>query len=714
MTSTWPEKRAFTVSVVGLVFQVALAAFLILVALWNHSQATRAAGILAACGTPIWLFLILVYKQREAVRLEQLEVEELRRERAAGGTESIFAGDEERLLLARRRLAWLYRWILPAFTILILVLLVVFSLRYWAWPLSGGLYSNAWTRPVNEDLSVAFIAGASFLAFLLSRYTTGMGRQPEWRLLRAGAAWLMGCTLAGTAVAAMLVLASFDMVMPERTLAYVLRIVMLVLAGEILLNFILDFYRPRQRGEEPRPAFESRLFGLFCEPGGIARSIADALNYQFGFEVSSTWFYKLMQRATTPVIFFGVVTMFAVSCLVVVDPGEAVIIERFGVPRQTGATLRRENGLPVERDALGPGLHWKAPWPIDVAYRYPVDQVQEVTIGIVEEGAKPEDLTKPLVWSEKHPYVSEVTVIVAKESETAGPAASPQELPPGGPATQPATDRSVPVSLLRISMPIHFRIDDLKDWRETFADPRKVFEDMAFRELVKYSAGLDVDQVMGADRQRMAKDLRELIQAEADRLRLGVRIVMLGLQGVHPPSEVAKEFEAVIGAESKRLAAIRSAEAVRNKLLAEVVGDVERAERLAIAISKLDAPGVSDEEARQARRLVDLYFDGDPERGISPVVTGRAAQIVAEARARMWERINEARSDAEAFRLELPVYRAAPRIYRLRRYMETLAEGLVGIRKYLLATDVNPVYQLQLMDPVFSGLAESLEAKPRP
>ncbi len=708
MTSTWPEKRALTVSLVGLLFQTGLATFLVLLALWTGSEAVEATALLAACGIPIWIFLALTYKQRQLVREETLESEQLRQERAAGGAgAALFAADEERLLLARRRLMWMYRWLLPFFTVVTIGLLAGLGLGY-SWSFSRSIYDKTWAVPVNESLSFAFVVGASFLAFLLSRYATGMARQPEWRLLRAGAAWLMGNTLAGIATAVVLGLVHFQIILPERVAAYALRVLMIVLSVEFLLNFVLDFYRPRQPGEEPRPAFDSRLLGLFCEPGGIARSIAEALNYQFGFEVSSTWFYKLMQRAITPVIGFGVLTLFAVSCLVIVNPGEAVVVERFGRPLQSGRTIQAmENGKPVEKlDALGPGLHLKYPWPIDVAYRYPAGQVQETLVGVKEEAAE-QDLKTALVWTVKHPAVPELTVIVATSGT--GPAAATQpsagDRSGGGPS-----DRSVAVSLIRVALPIQYRIKDLAAWRTKFVDPARVFEELAYRELVRYSASVDVDQAMGADRKRIADDLERIIQAEADALGLGVQIVTLGLQGVHPPSEVAKEFEAVVGAESKKQAAIRSGESERNKILSEVCGDVTRAVELAAAISKVDAPGVSAEESARAREQIDDYFHGNPAKGIQPIA-GTAAEIVARARADMWKMINEARADNETFALELPVYRAAPRIYRMRKYMDVLSEGLKTVRKYLMATDVDPVYHLQLMDPTPAGLDVALQGE---
>lgn len=716
-TSTWPEKRALTVSLFGLAFQTVVAAFLLVLALWDQSHAARAAAMLAAGGIPIWLVLALVFQQRRLVREEALESEQLRREReAAGAGPALFAGDEERLLLARRRLVAMYRWLVPGASLAIIGLLVLLSLWSWSWGLRTSLRDSGWSQPVTQQLPSAFAAGAvAFLAFLFSRYATGMARQAEWRLLRAGAAYLMGVAAACAALCVTIGLAHFEMVMPERVLAYVLRILMLVLAGEILLNFVLDLYRPRRPDEEPRPPFDSRLFGLFCEPGGIARSIAEAINYQFGFEVSSTWFYKLLQRAMVPVLFFGVVSMFAVSCIVIVDSGDAVIVERWGNPRQTGRT-EGTSGVNIRRDVLGPGIHFKLPWPIEKTYRYPVDRVLDVTIGLTgteeETGAR---LDEPLLWTKKHEWVPHLMVMVATDEKVIGAAAQPETPPTTNAAattTQPVESRSVPVSLLKVSMAIQYRISDLDAWRTKFADPEAAFRDVAFRALTRYCAKVDVDQVMGAERMKLGHDLRDLVQAEADRLGLGIRILVLGMQSVHPPEEVAKEFEGVVGAESKKWAEVRRAEGERNTLLANVCGDVERAEQLATAISQYNDPsGPADVRAAAKQRIDDL-FDGNPGRGVLPI-SGEAAERVAGARADMWRQITTARADAEMFVLELPVYRAAPRIYRVRKYLEALSDSLTKVRKYLIASDVEVLLQLDVTDPRPSGIEQSLET-PKP
>jgi len=400
-----------------------------------------------------------------------------------------------------------------------------------------------------------------------------------------------------------------------------------------------------------------------------------------------------------------VLTMFAISSVVIVDTGEMVVIERFGRPLQSGAateTVRDVRTIAVV-DALGPGLHFKWPWPIDIAYRYPVGRVQEAMIGFRQE-AKGEGsgLDKPILWTKKHEWEPHLDVIVATET---GTAAQPAVTVP---STQPAVaDRSVPVSLIRVSMPVEYRIVDLKAWRERYVDPQKLFEELAYRELTKYCASVDVDQAMGADRMKMAEDLRQRVQAKADALGLGVQIVFLGVRSVHPPEEVAKDFEALVGAQLNKRTVVLEAETERKKRLSEVCGDVQRAHELVEAITRLNSPSVSAEERAALQRRLEAMFTGEGGTGV-PAVTGEAAQVVLQARAEMWKKINEARADAEVFVQELAVYRSAPRIYKMRKYTEVLRDGLKDVRKYLVAADIDPVYHLQLMDPVVTDMARIL------
>jgi membrane protease subunit HflK len=528
MTQHRPERRARTVAMVGLIFSILVSVFFLLLTSWSDSEALRALTRFTAVGNLIWFFLVLIYHQRVLVQDEAFESEQIRRERAAGVIgEAIFDVDDEELLLARRRLRWMYRWVLPAFTILIIGSLVAVGLAAWEWELNASVWRRDWPGVKHSGLLAWFVGGASFLSFLLSRYAVGMARHAEWRMLRAGASWLMGVTLAGLTLVVTLGILHFSPTSPvsERILAYVLRILLLVLAGEILLNFVLDFYRPRGVDDEPRPAFDSRLLGLFSEPGGIARSIAEAINYQFGFEVSSTWFYKLLQRSVVPLLGFGVAAMLAASCLVFVENNEEAVVERFGsrLPR-----------------VLGPGVHAKLPWPVDIAYKVASSKVHELKIGIEppkDPNRPPRDDDSLILWTNQHSQEPHLEVLVATprlESYVARAVLASQPAA-GAPTTQPGeadapiqAGEAVAVSMMRVAVSLQYQIRDAADWLTTYDKPEEMLKAIANREIIRYCASVDVNGLIGGQRSQIEKALWETIQKRTDEAKLGVEIVFLG------------------------------------------------------------------------------------------------------------------------------------------------------------------------------------------
>ena len=107
---------------------------------------------------------------------------------------------------------------------------------------------------------------------------------------------------------------------------------MLVVAGETALNFLLNLYRPRRAGETPRPAFDSRLLSLLSAPDSIVRSINEAVNYQFGFDITSSWGYQLLLRNFVRLAGILVVVVVGLTTLVIVEPQEQGMRLRFGAP----------------------------------------------------------------------------------------------------------------------------------------------------------------------------------------------------------------------------------------------------------------------------------------------------------------------------------------------------------------------------------------------
>lgn len=691
ITEQNPDRRARSVALVGLVFQLALTVYFALLMVWSYSQAVHGLALLSMMGVPIWLFLVLIYHQKVLVREEEFETEQLRKEReSSGGGEAIFDVEEESLLMARRRLQWMYKWMLPGFSVLMILGLVLGGFWFWQWPLGVPLNHPAWPPLANVSILIWFVGGGAFISFLLSRYAIGMARQPQWRMLRAGASYLMGITLAAVATCGVLAALHFsDTPIPERVLAYVLRFLMVLLAAEFALNFVLDFYRPRAPGDEPRPAFDSRLLGLFSEPGGIARSIADAINYQFGFEVSSTWFYKLLERSVVPLIGFSILTLILASSFVFVDSQEVMVIERFG----------------RKRAVLDSGLHTKWPWPVEIAYPVDTKQLHVLNVGPEVSEAQREEIHSELrLWTNEHEIDPHLEVLVAtpKLAEYIGAGSEEEaeetpvaDLPPAEAMQTQQQDmlfgqsgEAVAVSQLRLSVTLQYRIRDAYDWIRSYEDPEKMLEAIASREINRYCASVNVEDILGVRRGQIEDDLWDAVEQAVEDADLGVEIVFLGLQGAHPPMETAEAFQDVIGAEQKRSETLRNARKESSQRLTKVAGDATLAQRLARAIQRMNElegdDSVSEERRQETREAVNKLFFGQDGRG---GIGGEASAVLAKARSNRWQLENSAHGWAMQFVQEKATKDAAPEVYQLRKYLEALSGSIDHIRKYVSAVE---------------------------
>ena len=473
---------------------------------------------------------------------------------------------------------------------------------------------------------------------------------------------MLGASLLSFALAIALALvhlfASLDFVV--EIIAKVIPLLMIILGLEAALNLVMDIYRPRLRGQYSRSAFDSRLLGIINEPGGILKSAADALDYQFGFKVSQTWFYKLLEQAIVPLILFGALTLYALSAIVVVGPDEQAVIERFGNP------LNDAN----EPRIIGSGLKLKWPWPIDKAQIYPVSKISEISIGYVEDEAERAE-KRPKLWGVKH-YKEEYQLLVASEQQE-----------------EDTTETTVPVSVVIAAVPVQYRVNNIYSFLYNHDNPEELLKSICYRELTKYavSAKLEMSDesesqlsLLGRGRIEASKILTERIQKDADEKGLGVEIVFLGLQGVHPPVEVAADYENVTGAIQEKQRMILDAQARSIETLSASAGSVEEAREL-YDLDKKVRVNESQKDPNEAdmKKLDDAFEQAK----------GSTYKTLAEAQTYAFKKEVDAEATGKRFADQLKAYHAAPDIYLYEQLMTSLEQTLKDIRKYVIIGDKN-------------------------
>ena len=629
------KKLGLINSIVLLVVTIA-ALFL---ALKAGSTVGLAGVVLLGIGTLIGFFSFIQSHLIDRERVEALEMQELDRSR---GNESLFAGAAEDAYPARNARRQFEKWVVPAFSVLVLL-----GQALGLWWIYGEL--SEWTTPAQDGavLSIMFFGLFMVVLFMMGKYSAGLARMDGQELLRPGANYM----LLGSVVSAAVVLAQaasyFGYPAWDRNITWAVLIVLLVSALENLVTLVLEIYRPRIDDKKARLLYESRLIGLLGQPGGLISTAAQALDYQFGFKVSETWFYKYLEQKLALIIAIQVVVLFLSSSFVVIQPNEEAFRERFG-----------------KRNAhLGPGFSFKLPWPIDKVYRYKTTEIQNFVLGVLDQNEEtkpnsgaPEDV-QVLLWTTQHNHGSSnnpeqnYNMIVASSDVLLDTAASD----------------SVPVNLLTVSIPVQYRVNDLTNWVYKTDNAGAMLQKLSMREVTRYLIGVDIHELMGPGRTKAQEELKKAIQQQANASELGAEIVFVGLQDIHPPVGQNEQSKATGG--------------------------------VAESYEKVNVAQLHSE----TNRLGALQYKA----GKVPQARGLAAEFLADAHSQSTNKVALAGAEAGRFGHQISAFNAAPSVYATRSKLETFVETTRGARKYILSNpDNRDIINLELQDKLRSDLLD--------
>ncbi len=601
----------------GLVNVLALLAgglALVVLSRYEKSSSAEIGAVFLLVGLLVSLVSWFQMRLEAREEAERLEVEALSRSR---NDSALFSESAAETFPARRAREQFERWLVPAFAVLLCALEGVA-----AWFFYTGLVQDPGSMAAPDPtLALAAFSGIGLVLFLLGKYASRLAQLEDSRLLRPGAsAVLMGALIAG---ASALVAAGDWAGYPkyDRYLAYGLVGLLGLVSAETLIALVFEVYRPRVKGKAARLIYESRIVGLLGQSGGLFSTAAHALDYQFGFKVSETWFYKFFEGALAKLVLVWLGVLVACSCVVVIEPGEQGLLERFG--------------RPVEgRGVLEPGLNLKFPWPVDGVVRYDTRALQSFNVGYVPDPEKEKERT--VLWTRAH-YKEEFNLLVAsREQQNSGVEG----------------DQTVPVNLITASIPVQYIVRDVRAWAYNHLNASNLIERLANREVVRYMASVDIDKLMSFGRLEASADLKAAIQKKADEAKLGVEVVFVGLQDIHPPvgdkrMPVAAAYEAVIGAVAEKEAKVLAAEGYRAETLPRAAADA-------------------------ARKLNEAHAAGTRKTAIAAGQAGQFAHQVA-------------------------AYEAAPSVFRQRSYLDAFAKAVGPARKLVIGpTNTHDVITLNL------------------
>jgi regulator of protease activity HflC (stomatin/prohibitin superfamily) len=558
----------------------------------------------------------------ESQRLERLELEELAR---AHGDSALFETKEAEVFPAQRAREQFERFFVPVFTVILFLIEAGSAYFLWRW-----LSASTTLAELKQPLTGTFLFFlCALLLFLVGRFSATFARLENQRLLRPSSSYLLLNAILCAVVGGGMIGAQAGFPKTDLYVAHALCLLLGLIAVETLATLVLEVYRPRVKGKIERPLYDSRLVGLLGQPEGLITTAAQAIDYQFGFKVSETWFYRFFERALFWLVPLQLFLLVLSTGFVIIEPGEQALLERFGRPVE---------GRPV----LGPGAHLKWPWPVDRIYRFRTEQIQSFEVGVAQDAVQTEG--RAVLWAKAH--TKEENFLIANREPSSLEATN-----------QITGKRTPPVSLLTGSIPIQYQITDLESWAYKNEDAPSLLQDLATREIVRYLAGADLNDLLSKGRLAASQTLAKRIQAAADEFQLGARIISTGLQDLHPPVKVAPDYEKVVGAVQTKRAKIlgATADAIRTNALADA----------------------------------------------------QALTVVNRAKSERTAREIGALAQAGLFTNQIPAFQAAPSVYAQRAYLQAFARATANSRKYLLlTTNTHDVIVFDLQESVARELLQ--------
>ena len=206
----------------------------------------------------------------------------------------------------------------------------------------------------------------------------------------------------------------------------------------------------------------------------------------------------------------------------VVAPGELGVVRRFGA---------------VVEPRIGPGLHYRLPWPIDRVDVVNVSDVRREVVGVVE----PE---------EGHEHPEPPSKLQALSGDT---------------------------NVIDVEIVVQYQVRDPEAYllNVQYA-PYRLVRDTVRQAATALISQQPVDAILTSERQALQDGIRAETQKRLDEYKSGLVVVGINLQKAFPPDEVAAAFIDVNSAKEDKNRAINEADGYANSLIPEARGQAQK------------------------------------------------------------------------------------------------------------------------------------------
>ncbi|OGK10778.1 MAG: hypothetical protein A2W80_03480 [Candidatus Riflebacteria bacterium GWC2_50_8] len=250
----------------------------------------------------------------------------------------------------------------------------------------------------------------------------------------------------------------------------------------------------------PVPFFVS----FVAAENSLKASLLKSIETIAGIDLSKSEIAAFCMRIFEPVCIVSIVMLWLLSTLVIIGPEQQAIFTRFG--RFT------------EASASGPGFYFKLPWPLADVQMLDACRIRTINIGF-----EPDPNQRHMIWTKAH-ALKYFDLIVGDG-----------------------------VEIIAIDCQIMYRIKNLYNYSKNLQNPEEFISATAYKLITQETVSAKFDDIIARDRDKLSMLIKTKLQAATDKMNLGIDIVEVVFLAMHPPLEVAVNFEDVISAQIDKL-----------------------------------------------------------------------------------------------------------------------------------------------------------------
>lgn len=243
-----------------------------------------------------------------------------------------------------------------------------------------------------------------------------------------------------------------------------------------------------------------------------------------GITMRSLWSIKLIRHILPYTVIAVALCLWLSSGIVQIGSDQQGAVYRLGV---------------LQEEKLGPGLHITLPAPFDEVRICETEKIRKMTIGYRAESVEDN------IWTAAHGD-EEYKLLLGGGNE-----------------------------LVSINLRLEYKISSLHDYLTASAAPEQVLQALAYELVTDRTITTDLNTLLSVDRAAFAGSFGSELAQKAARYGIGLEIVSVVLESIHPPVEIAQTYQEMVSAEIQAEQLIQEAHGTAARTLADA--NIDRA-----------------------------------------------------------------------------------------------------------------------------------------